>query len=177
MSGQVSILNISTISKKNVTWVRVIVWSSWHGLDWAELMSVMITLKWHVTMGSWGSRQWPAPCDHYQTNVLNSYHKYMSSVKWFICSSSNNNVCHENINKRESPLSEHEVLLWAWQVLGGDKPALASWLQPQARGSQEPPQPDRGLGGNSVINMEISWERFILSIIWHCLSRHDGVDG
>ena len=23
------------------------------------------------------------------------------------------NVCHENINKRESPLSEHEVLLWA----------------------------------------------------------------
>ena len=57
---------------------------------------------WQWVMG-W-SRLWPAQCDHYQTNVLSSHHKYICEVVQFL-----HNVCHKNIDKRGTPL-------WAWGV-------------------------------------------------------------
>ena len=87
-----------------VMWLQPRVRERESGVGQTELMSVKITLLWHVTMGSWGSRLWPAPYDHYQTNVLSSHHKYICEVVQFL-----HNVCHKNIDKRGTPL-------WAWGV-------------------------------------------------------------
>ena len=131
--------------------------SGWVGRRQTVLSPQNDVWWWSVTslqcdMWQWGHQghecvHWPAPCDQqYQTNVLSSFMMRTCVVVVKICilrfSSCSSNVCHENINKRESPLSlRAEVLLQAWQcwevTSSAQAPADSS---PGVISSQEPPR-------------------------------------